>query len=228
MLWFLLFVFFLQPSFFSPCITKINRDSAGPRQPGLGWGGTVPRLPWGALTTAMLMASSYFFVRTLTKAEARSSRIRGFLNWKRKNRVVGSCLGSWTSETGPALVERRQLCTQSLASRPALQWPEGQEGRTVTTRWFSSAWRPTTAVHPTPASWGHLDSVPVTKTPALALPSSSWSRLATSPRCSRSEPAPQGQHPVCSIHNRSISETLMQVSGFSGKLSSRCQGVDSH
>ena len=37
-----------------------------------------------------------------------------------------------------------------------------------------------------------------------------------------------GQHPVCSIHNRPISETLMQLSGFCGKLSSRSLGVDCH
>lgn len=38
----------------------------------------------GALTKAILMASSYSFVRMLTKAEARSSRMRGFLNCKMK------------------------------------------------------------------------------------------------------------------------------------------------
>ena len=58
---------------------RLSRTSAARSGIRVG-GGTVPQLPWGALTTAMLMASSYFFVRMLTKAEARSSRIRGFLN----------------------------------------------------------------------------------------------------------------------------------------------------
>lgn len=43
-----------------------------------GWGaGEVPP------TMAMLAASSYSFVMTLTKAEASNKRMRGFLNWKK-------------------------------------------------------------------------------------------------------------------------------------------------
>ena len=36
---------------------------------------------------AMLTASSYSFVMTLTRAEASNKRMRGFLNWKKENKL---------------------------------------------------------------------------------------------------------------------------------------------
>lgn len=84
---------------------------------------------------------------------------QGVLKLKKEHRAGGSFLGGWRSET-----------------------------RLPASQWFSSACRPTAAVSRTPVAGGPVGTAPF-QSPALTLPFSSWSRLATSLWCSRSEPS---------------------------------------
>lgn len=88
-------------------------------------------------TMAMLTASSYSFVMTLTKAEASNRRMRGFLNWKKKNcniklnvemlKVSWSCISSEGIKhtvllQGPSLLMTAALpCPDRLGAQPVVR-----------------------------------------------------------------------------------------------------------